>query len=156
MGIPLPPHDQRIRHLEACSRVLPALWRGETVDEPALGLAQASLGPIAITLPELFIGGASLSRLRSRSVSPPARYDPLVTSQLVVRRGSAADTGLVTAVITLAFAQDPLWGHAMARPDGGIAFVAPGPRCWHRLARTGGRWLPQLQVVCAAPDLPFC
>jgi alkanesulfonate monooxygenase SsuD/methylene tetrahydromethanopterin reductase-like flavin-dependent oxidoreductase (luciferase family) len=29
------------------------------VDEPELGLAQASLGPIAIKPPELFIGGAS-------------------------------------------------------------------------------------------------
>jgi alkanesulfonate monooxygenase SsuD/methylene tetrahydromethanopterin reductase-like flavin-dependent oxidoreductase (luciferase family) len=59
LGIPFPPHNQRLRHLEACSRVLPALWRGETVDEPALELRQASLGPIAITPAKLFIGGAS-------------------------------------------------------------------------------------------------
>ena len=59
LGIPFPAHDERIRHLEACGRVLPALWRGETVDEPALGLRRASLGPVAITPPELFIGGTS-------------------------------------------------------------------------------------------------
>jgi alkanesulfonate monooxygenase SsuD/methylene tetrahydromethanopterin reductase-like flavin-dependent oxidoreductase (luciferase family) len=59
LGVPFPEHDQRVRHLESCSRVLPALWRGAVVDEPSLGLRQASLGPIEITPPELFIGGAS-------------------------------------------------------------------------------------------------
>jgi hypothetical protein len=33
------------------------------------------------------------------------------------RDGGDADR--VTEIITLAFAQDPLWGHALARPDGG-------------------------------------
>jgi alkanesulfonate monooxygenase SsuD/methylene tetrahydromethanopterin reductase-like flavin-dependent oxidoreductase (luciferase family) len=59
LGIPFPPHAERIRHLDACCRALPALWRGATVDEPELGLAHASLGPIAIKPPELFVGGAS-------------------------------------------------------------------------------------------------
>jgi alkanesulfonate monooxygenase SsuD/methylene tetrahydromethanopterin reductase-like flavin-dependent oxidoreductase (luciferase family) len=57
--LPFPPHDQRIRHLEACCRALPALWRGAAVDEPELGLVRASLGPIGIRPPELFIGGSS-------------------------------------------------------------------------------------------------
>jgi alkanesulfonate monooxygenase SsuD/methylene tetrahydromethanopterin reductase-like flavin-dependent oxidoreductase (luciferase family) len=39
--------------------VLPALWRGDTVDEPALGLVEASLGTARIKSPELFVGGAS-------------------------------------------------------------------------------------------------
>ena len=47
-----------------------------------------------------------------------------VTSPLAVRRASAADTGTVTAIITLAFARDPLWAHAMARPDRGTAHHA--------------------------------
>jgi len=38
---------------------------------------------------------------------------------LGARRATAADADRVTEIITLAFAQDPLWGHAMARPDGG-------------------------------------
>ncbi len=59
LGIPFPPHDERVRHLEACCRILPALWRGAAVDEPVLGLAQASLGPLGIKQPELFVGGAS-------------------------------------------------------------------------------------------------
>src|SRR5262249_58394993 len=38
---------------------------------------------------------------------------------LGARRATAADADRVTEIITLAFAQDPLWGHALARPDGG-------------------------------------
>ena len=38
---------------------------------------------------------------------------------LVARRATAADADRVTEIITLAFARDPLWGHALARPDGG-------------------------------------
>ena len=44
--------------------------------------------------------------------------------EFAVRRASAADIDLVTAIITLAFAHDPLWAHAMARPDGGTAHHA--------------------------------
>jgi GNAT superfamily N-acetyltransferase len=47
-----------------------------------------------------------------------------VAGELAVRRASAADVDLVTAIISRAFAQDPLWGHAMARPDGGTAHHA--------------------------------
>lgn len=39
-------------------------------------------------------------------------------SDLAARRATAADADRVTEIITLAFAQDPLWGHALARPDG--------------------------------------
>ena len=38
---------------------------------------------------------------------------------LAARRATAADADRVTEIITLAFARDPLWGHALARPDGG-------------------------------------
>jgi len=38
---------------------------------------------------------------------------------LGARRATAADADRVTEIIALAFAQDPLWGHALARPDGG-------------------------------------
>ena len=51
-------------------------------------------------------------------------YDPQMTSQLAVQRASATDTERVTEIITLAFAHDPLWAHAMARPDGGTAHHA--------------------------------
>lgn len=34
------------------------------------------------------------------------------------RRASAADSDLVTTIVTLAFAGDPLWSRALARPDG--------------------------------------
>jgi len=40
-------------------------------------------------------------------------------NDLVARRATAADADRVTEIITLAFAQDPLWGRALARPDGG-------------------------------------
>jgi len=52
------------------------------------------------------------------------RYDPQVTSPLAVRRATAADIDLVTSIITLAFARDPLWAHALARPDGETAHHA--------------------------------
>lgn len=44
-----------------------------------------------------------------------------MTGQLAARRASAADIDAVTSIVTLAFAHDPLWAHAMARPDGGTA-----------------------------------
>jgi GNAT superfamily N-acetyltransferase len=44
-----------------------------------------------------------------------------MTSRLAVRPASPADADLVTEIITLSFAHDPLWAHAMARPDGGTA-----------------------------------
>jgi GNAT superfamily N-acetyltransferase len=44
-----------------------------------------------------------------------------MTGQLAVRRASAADMESVTSIVTLAFARDPLWAHAMALPDGGTA-----------------------------------
>lgn len=45
-------------------------------------------------------------------------------SEIAVRRASAGDLDLVTQIIAAAFAHDPLWGHAMARPDGGTAHHA--------------------------------
>src|SRR6266571_1823885 len=59
VGIGFPPHRKRIERLAGCCRVLPALWRGEVVDDPALGLAGASLGPTGIEPPALFVGGGS-------------------------------------------------------------------------------------------------
>jgi GNAT superfamily N-acetyltransferase len=47
-----------------------------------------------------------------------------MTGQLPVRRASAADIDSVTSIVTLAFARDPLWAHAMARPDGETAHHA--------------------------------
>ncbi len=44
-----------------------------------------------------------------------------MTGKLPVRRASAADIDSVTSIVTQAFAHDPLWAHAMARPDGGTA-----------------------------------
>ncbi len=45
-GVPFPPFVERVRRLEACCRTFPALWRGETVTDDALGLDAASLGPL--------------------------------------------------------------------------------------------------------------
>ena len=74
------------------------------------------------------------------------RYDPQVTSPLAVRRATASDIDLVTSIITLAFAHDPLWAHALARPDGQTAhhaefwrlFVAGPPGPTVRLRRRRG------------------
>ena len=59
LGIPFPPFAERVRILEACCRVLPALWRGATVTEPTLGLNEATLGSVDINPPPIIIGGGS-------------------------------------------------------------------------------------------------
>ena len=63
-GIGFPPHQERMERLAGCCRVLPALWRGEVVDDPALGLSGASLGPTGIEPPALFVGGSSEAVMR--------------------------------------------------------------------------------------------
>jgi len=59
LGLGFPPHRERVERLAGCCRVLPALWRGEVVDDPALALAGGSLGPTEIEPPPLFVGGGS-------------------------------------------------------------------------------------------------
>jgi alkanesulfonate monooxygenase SsuD/methylene tetrahydromethanopterin reductase-like flavin-dependent oxidoreductase (luciferase family) len=56
LGIPFPPYAARLALLEACCRTFPALWRGEEVTEPALGLEGASLGSIGIEPPPIVVG----------------------------------------------------------------------------------------------------
>jgi len=68
-GIPFPRFPDRMKRLEACSRVLPALWRGEEVTDEGLGLRGASLGPIAIEPPRIAVGGES-----DRALEIAARY----------------------------------------------------------------------------------
>ncbi len=45
-------------------------------------------------------------------------------SPFAARGASAADLGHVTSIIAAAFVHDPLWAHAMARPDGDTAHHA--------------------------------
>jgi alkanesulfonate monooxygenase SsuD/methylene tetrahydromethanopterin reductase-like flavin-dependent oxidoreductase (luciferase family) len=58
-GVAFPPFASRVRRLEACCRVFPALWRGETVSDDALKLDGASLGPLGIEPPPIVVGGTS-------------------------------------------------------------------------------------------------
>jgi alkanesulfonate monooxygenase SsuD/methylene tetrahydromethanopterin reductase-like flavin-dependent oxidoreductase (luciferase family) len=69
LGIPFPPHAERLDRLEGCCRVLPALWRGQSVTDQALGLRDASLGPVGIAPPRLVVGGRS-----ERAMEIAARY----------------------------------------------------------------------------------
>jgi alkanesulfonate monooxygenase SsuD/methylene tetrahydromethanopterin reductase-like flavin-dependent oxidoreductase (luciferase family) len=64
IGIAFPAYRERMERLEACCRVLPALWRGERVTDVPAGLRDASLGPIGIDPPKLFVGGSTDSALR--------------------------------------------------------------------------------------------
>jgi GNAT superfamily N-acetyltransferase len=43
-----------------------------------------------------------------------------VATDFAARRATSDDVEVVTEIITLAFAADPLWSHAMRRPDGRI------------------------------------
>jgi alkanesulfonate monooxygenase SsuD/methylene tetrahydromethanopterin reductase-like flavin-dependent oxidoreductase (luciferase family) len=59
LGIPFPPLAERRRRLALLCQVLPALWRGERVTDEALGMHDASLGPIGIDPPPIIVGGRS-------------------------------------------------------------------------------------------------
>ena len=59
LGIPFPKLSERIARLDACARVFPSLWRGESVTDASLGLHRASLGPLGISPLPLIIGGTS-------------------------------------------------------------------------------------------------
>ena len=50
--------------------------------------------------------------------SPGDANEPLVTPGLTARRATATDIDLVTSIISLSFANDPIWGRALALPDG--------------------------------------
>lgn len=54
---PFPPLAERRDLLARCCDVFPRLWRGEEVSDDDLGLTAASLGPIGIVPPPLFVGG---------------------------------------------------------------------------------------------------
>jgi alkanesulfonate monooxygenase SsuD/methylene tetrahydromethanopterin reductase-like flavin-dependent oxidoreductase (luciferase family) len=64
IGVAFRSYRERMEWLGACCRILPALWRGERVTDATIGLADASLGPIGIDAPKLFVGGSSESALQ--------------------------------------------------------------------------------------------
>jgi len=45
-------------------------------------------------------------------------------SEIPARRATTGDAGRIATIIALAFAGDPVWGPAMARPDGGTGHHA--------------------------------
>jgi alkanesulfonate monooxygenase SsuD/methylene tetrahydromethanopterin reductase-like flavin-dependent oxidoreductase (luciferase family) len=63
-GLPFPSFAVRMDRLESYCRLLPALWRGEKVTEATTGLREASLGPLGIEPPPIYVGGASERALR--------------------------------------------------------------------------------------------
>lgn len=59
LEVPFPSFEERVRILDSCCQVLPALWRGETVTEPLLGMREAALGHTAIDPPPIIVGGGN-------------------------------------------------------------------------------------------------
>jgi alkanesulfonate monooxygenase SsuD/methylene tetrahydromethanopterin reductase-like flavin-dependent oxidoreductase (luciferase family) len=59
LGRRFPPLTDRRRTLARCCEVFPRLWRGEEVSDGELGLTAASLGPLGIVPPPIFVGGTS-------------------------------------------------------------------------------------------------
>ncbi len=57
LGRPFPSLPERRERLARCCQVFPALWRGEEVVDAALRLEGASLGPLGIEPPPIFVGG---------------------------------------------------------------------------------------------------
>jgi alkanesulfonate monooxygenase SsuD/methylene tetrahydromethanopterin reductase-like flavin-dependent oxidoreductase (luciferase family) len=69
LGRPFHPLSQRLDQLARCCQAFPSLWRGEEVTDPVLELRGASLGPIGIETPPIFVGGTS-----EATMSIAARY----------------------------------------------------------------------------------
>jgi alkanesulfonate monooxygenase SsuD/methylene tetrahydromethanopterin reductase-like flavin-dependent oxidoreductase (luciferase family) len=59
VGRPFPPLSRRRERLARCCEIFPALWRGEEVSDAELSLDAASLGPLAIEPPPIFVGGTA-------------------------------------------------------------------------------------------------
>jgi alkanesulfonate monooxygenase SsuD/methylene tetrahydromethanopterin reductase-like flavin-dependent oxidoreductase (luciferase family) len=59
LGRPFPPIEGRRARLAKCCGLFPQLWRGEEVSDPELGLSAASLGPLGIAPPPIFVGGTA-------------------------------------------------------------------------------------------------
>jgi alkanesulfonate monooxygenase SsuD/methylene tetrahydromethanopterin reductase-like flavin-dependent oxidoreductase (luciferase family) len=59
LGREFPPLAARRSRLARCCEIFPALWRGETVTDAELGLSAASLGPLGIEPPAIFVGGSA-------------------------------------------------------------------------------------------------
>jgi len=63
-------------------------------------------------------GFEGLPRVRNSARLPPLRREQSLERIPSARRATPADGGLVTEIITLAFANDPLWRWALRREDG--------------------------------------
>jgi alkanesulfonate monooxygenase SsuD/methylene tetrahydromethanopterin reductase-like flavin-dependent oxidoreductase (luciferase family) len=59
LAVRFPPLTERCDRLARCCEAFPALWRGEEVTDPQLGLNRASLGPLGVELPPIVVGGTS-------------------------------------------------------------------------------------------------
>ena len=59
LGRRFPPLAERRRTLARCCELFPRLWRGDEVSDGELGLSVASLGPLGIVPPPIFVGGTS-------------------------------------------------------------------------------------------------
>jgi alkanesulfonate monooxygenase SsuD/methylene tetrahydromethanopterin reductase-like flavin-dependent oxidoreductase (luciferase family) len=59
LGRPFAPLRERRERLARVCQALPGLWRGERVTDEVLGVHNASLGPIGIDPPPIFVGGRS-------------------------------------------------------------------------------------------------
>ena len=59
LGRDFPSLAARRRRLARCCQRFPALWRGETVTDAELGVSAASLGPLGIEPPPIFVGGSA-------------------------------------------------------------------------------------------------
>jgi alkanesulfonate monooxygenase SsuD/methylene tetrahydromethanopterin reductase-like flavin-dependent oxidoreductase (luciferase family) len=116
LAIPFPRFSDRVTRLEAMCRVLPALWRGERVDDQILGLSDASLGPIGIASPRLVIGGGSAQMMAiavryadgwNLSTADPREFE----TALVRLERACADAGREPAIT----AEAQLWARELWR-----------------------------------------
>jgi alkanesulfonate monooxygenase SsuD/methylene tetrahydromethanopterin reductase-like flavin-dependent oxidoreductase (luciferase family) len=59
-----PPLPERRQILARCCEIFPRIWDGEEVSDEELGLAAASLGPLGIVPPPIFVGGSGRETMR--------------------------------------------------------------------------------------------
>jgi alkanesulfonate monooxygenase SsuD/methylene tetrahydromethanopterin reductase-like flavin-dependent oxidoreductase (luciferase family) len=86
LAVRFPPLPERCGRLARCCQAFPALWRGEEVTDPQLGLNRASLGPVGIKPPPIHVGGTSVATVTiaaahadgwNASVTSPDQYAEL-------------------------------------------------------------------------------
>jgi alkanesulfonate monooxygenase SsuD/methylene tetrahydromethanopterin reductase-like flavin-dependent oxidoreductase (luciferase family) len=123
LGLPFRPFAERVDQLAACCRLFPRLWAGDLVTDPALGLDEASLGPIDLIPPPILVAGASPRAIEIAATTADGWMAP-ADPDLVVDASRRLDAALEVAGRPIAiervaqlFVDDLDWDQVVNRLD---------------------------------------